>query len=61
MRQSTLMLTMLGAWVLAIIYDRIRINTGAELNLLLYTSITTLIVGLYLFCRKPKETDEGEA
>lgn len=61
MQRSTLMLTMLGAWALAIIYDRIKVNTGAELDALLYMSIGTMIIGLYMFWRKPKEADEGEA
>ena len=61
MQQSTLMLSMLGAWVLAIVYDKIKVNTGTDLKLLLCASVIIMIVGLYRFCRKPKETDEGEA
>lgn len=61
MQRSTLMLSMLGAWALAVAYDRIKISTGVEVKSLLCASIVTMVVGLYLFCRKPKETDEGEA
>ena len=61
MQQSTLMLSMLSAWAIAIVYDRIRINTGMDIKLLLCVSVITMIVGLYLFCRKSKGTDKGEA
>ena len=61
MQQSMLMMSMLSAWVLAIIYDRIRLNTGVDIKLLLCVSVITMVVGLYRFCRRPKETDEGEA
>lgn len=61
MQQSTLMLNMLSAWAIAIVYDRIRVNTGVEIKLLLCVSVIMMMVGLYLFCRKPKGTDEGEA
>jgi hypothetical protein len=52
---------MIGAWALAIIYDRVKVNTGNELTVLLVVSIIVMTVGLYLFCRKPKKTDKGEA
>lgn len=58
MKQSTLMTTMLGAWALALIYNRIETNTGVEVKLLLCASIAAMVVGLYLFCRKPRETYE---
>lgn len=61
MQRSTLMLSMLGALALAIIYDQIKINTGMEIKLLLCASIAVMIVGLYIFWKKPKETTEGEA
>lgn len=54
MQQSTLMLNMLSAWAIAIVYDRIRVNTGVEIKLLLCVSVIMMMVGLYLFCRKPK-------
>lgn len=60
MQQSTLMLNVLSAWIMVIIYDQIRVNTGLEIKLLLCVSIVTMVVSLYLFCRKPKETDKRE-
>lgn len=60
MQRSTLMISLLGSWALAIIYDKVRINTGVEIKLLLWTAILTMIVGLYLYCRNPKETYERE-
>lgn len=59
MRQSTLMLNMLSAWIMAIVYDRIKVNTGIEIKLLLCASIVLMIVGLYRFCRKSKGTDKS--
>ena len=61
MQRTALMFTMLGAWALAIIYDRIKVNTGVEVGVLLYASIITMVVGMYRFWRTPKETDEREA
>lgn len=61
MQQSTLMLNMLSSWVLAVIYDRIKINTGIEIKLLLCASVITMVVGMCLFCRKPRKTDKGGA
>lgn len=60
MQTLRVMISALCAWVLAVIYDQIRINTGLDLKLLLCASVITMAVGLYLFCRKPKETNKGE-
>ena len=60
MQQLKLMISLLSAWGMAIVYDQIRVNTGLDIKLLLGVSVVTILAGLYIFCQKPKETNERE-
>lgn len=51
----------LGAWVMAIIYDRVRVMTGIELNGLLCIALVMIGVGLYLSYRKDNDITEEES
>lgn len=61
MQKSTLMITVLSAWAMAIVYYRIDMNTGIEVGPLLYSAIITLGLGICLACRNNKESDKEEA
>lgn len=60
MQRSTLMFSLLGAWALAIVYDRIEINTGLEIKVILGMAMLTMIVSLYLFYRNSKDVEERD-
>lgn len=51
----------IGAWVVAIIYDRVRVMTGIELNWLLCIAVIMIGVGLYLTYRRGDDITEKES
>lgn len=51
----------IGAWVVAIIYDRVRVMTGIELNGLLCIAVIMIGVGLYLTYRRGDDITEKES
>ena len=61
MRIPTIKTSAIGAWIMAIIYDKIATMTGLEIRIILYAAIVLLAVGLYASGRENKETTKGEA
>ena len=61
MHTLTLKTSAIGAWIMAIIYDWIEVNTGFDFKLLLYAAIATLAIGLYVSCTENNKTAKEEA
>lgn len=57
MKRSILVISILGTFMLALIYDYICKVSGVELRGLLYAAITTLGVGSYLGLRSKNKSD----
>jgi hypothetical protein len=61
MRTSILVAGVSSAWIMSIIYYQIDVMTGFEFKPLLCLAIIAMALGLFLGCRKNKETTKGEA
>lgn len=61
MHRPTAMIGLLTAWVMAIIHYQIEMNTGLELNVLLYAAMAIGAISIYLACRNEKVTYKEEA
>ena len=61
MRMSTMMVSAISAWIMAVVYDWIEVTTGMEIRPILYVAVLVMATGLYLGCRNDKETARGEA
>ena len=62
MRTSITVWSMLSAWFMAVMYDRIEMMTGMEINVLLGAAITTMVGGLYFgLYANDKRTSKEEA
>lgn len=62
MKRNILTWSVIAAWCMAIVYDRIETMTGMEINVLLVTALVTMIAGLYFgLYANSNETSEGRA
>ena len=62
MQTGRLMCGTLSAWGMAIAYDWINRVIGYDVKVLMYASVVTLIVGLYVgLCTNNNETEKEEA
>lgn len=60
MKLLTLRATSIGAWIMAIIYDWMRVNMGVEIEMILGLALVMLAFGLYTGCQENKETMKEE-
>lgn len=61
MQTTTVFMSVISAWAMAIAYYQIDVGTGIEFKPLLCAAIITLGIGLYYGCRNNKITAEEEA
>ena len=60
MRKSILVISMLSALFMAVTFNAIKNVTGIEFDVLLYTAIATMIIGLYKSLYTNNKTDTEE-
>ena len=61
MQKSKFVVGVIGAWIMAVIYDRIKVMTGIEFEPLLYAALITMGVSLYLIFQHDECVQEEEA
>ena len=62
MQKPILVISILGAFVMAVIYNEIKKVTGIEIDLLLYAALAIMVVGLcFGLCSNNKDKVKEEA